>query len=382
MRILIAITLAVACGIGLGFGTAELRIRQYPWKGGVGADDSVRGGQLNVNEDEYNFGKMYSHEDGKHEFTVTNQGVQPLTLAHGSTSCSCTVSNILDNELAPGQSTKVVVTWRSKGRIGAFRQSVTIMTSDPSRPGVTFTITGEYTQAVYADPDELTFGHIAGTKAITREARILCNLPESPLKIERFQLSDPTLEKFFGVNISPLEEGDLRKQKPAVSGALVRVTVKPGLPLGPFQQRILLETNLKQASEVDLPLFGTVGEVTLVGPGWSSESGILEIGTLESGKATQRRLIILSRGPDAKEMKFKIASATPDFVKVRLGKTIVGEGGRPSQTELFVEIPEQRSPANYMGEDGGKTGEIVLETTNPPIHSLRIRVRFALLGSH
>ena len=117
----------------------------------------------------------------------TNRGDQPLTLNPGSTSCSCTVSEIKDSELAPGQSTKVLVSWRSKGRVGPFQQSVTVITSDPLRPEVTLTIKGEYTQAVYADPDELTFGQIAGNEPVTHETRIFCNLPNQQIKIQGHQ---------------------------------------------------------------------------------------------------------------------------------------------------------------------------------------------------
>ena len=60
------------------------------------------------------------------------------------------------------------------------------------------------------------------------------------------------------------------------------------------------------APEIDLPLFGTVGEVSLVGPGWSSETGVLDIGVVDGRSVTQRKLIVLARGSNAKEMKFKV----------------------------------------------------------------------------
>jgi len=295
------------------------------------------------------------------------------------------LSKVSDNELAPGKSTTVLVTWRSKGRIGPFQQQVTINTSDPIRPVVTLTIKGEYTQAVYADPDELTFGHIAGNEPISQETRIYCSLPDQQIIIQGHQMSDLSLEKFFQVDISPLGDNELHKKKGVTSGVLVRVTVKPGLPLGPFQQRILLSTNVTEYSEVDLPVFGSVGEVTLIGVGWSSETGILEIGEIDGRSAMQRRLIVLARGPDAKDMKFKVTSIEPDFLKATLGKTTLLDKGAISQTELFIEIPEskilgKKAPANYMGAEDGKLDEILLETVHPPLRSLRIRVRFAVMG--
>ncbi len=385
MKLLAAILVAVACGVGLGAGMAVLRIRQHPWKFGVGSPPTPSGGQVSVDQDEFDFGTMDYRENGKHEFNFTNRGDQTLTLNPGTTLCTCTVSEIKDSELAPGQSTKVLVSWRSKHIAGPFNHSVTIITSDPLRPEVTLTIKGEFTQPVYADPDELTFGQIAGTEPVTHETRILCNLPNQQIKIQGYHLSDPSLERFFQVDDVPLSADELRKQKGVTSGVLVRVTVKPGLPLGSFQQTIHLSTNLAADSEVEFHVFGTVGEVSLVGPGWSSESGVLDIGAVDGRSVTQRKLVILARGSNAKDTKFKVAHVEPDFLKVKLGKTSVDETGQLSQTELLIEIPDaktlgKKAPANYLGAENGKLGEILLETIHPPAYSLRIRVRFAVAG--
>lgn len=101
MRIFLAILVAAACGVGIGAGSAALRIHQNPWKGGFGAPPAPTGGSVSLTEDEYNFGKMDAHENGKHEFTITNRGDRKLTLNPGSSSCSCTVSEIKDSEVEP-----------------------------------------------------------------------------------------------------------------------------------------------------------------------------------------------------------------------------------------------------------------------------------------
>src|SRR5208337_4731738 len=138
----------------------------------------------------------------------------------GTTSCGCTVSKITDSELAPGQSTTVVVSWQAKKHLGAFKQSVTIVTSDPKMPEITFTIKGEYTRPVYADPDELTFGQIAGNASVTLETRILYSLPDQQIEIKEHQISDSSLEKFFQVDCDPLRVEELSKYKGVKSGVL------------------------------------------------------------------------------------------------------------------------------------------------------------------
>ena len=239
---------------------------------------------------------------------------------------------------------------------------------------------------MYVDPDELTFGQVAQDQPITREARILCSLPDHKIKIEGHHLSDSSLEEFFQVDYLPLGADELRNHKGVTSGVLVRVTVKPGLPLGSFQQRILLNTNLTAVPEVELPVFGSVGEITLVGPGWNSETQVLDIGDIDGRSLTQRKLVILARGPNAKDMNFKVASVEPDYLDVKLGKTTIAETGELSKTELLIEIPESKNVekkalVNYSGKNG-KFAEIVLESIQPPVRSVRIRVRFALVGGN
>jgi hypothetical protein len=386
MKLLLAILIAAACGAGIGLGTANLKYRQHPWIGRIGTPPMASGGRAEIDADEFDFGRLQTTENGSHEFTVTNRGDRSLALNLGHSSCSCTVSELKEGNLEPGKSTTVRVTWRSKSHAGPFHQSVTILTSDPTRPEILFKIKGEYFRTVYVEPDELTFSHISGSEPVTHEARIFSNVPDQPLKIDGIEFKETSDARFFGVDSVPLGVNDLPKNNGIKSGTLVRVTVKPGLPLGTFQQTIRLKTNhMDQA--VELHLIGSVGEVTLVGHGWSSETGVLEIGTLDGRSATQRLLVVQVRGSNAKNMRFKVARVEPDFLKASVGEPKVDESGLLSQTKLAIEIPEGKAlgkkvPANYMGDNHGKLGEILLETTGSQPLSLLIHVRFAISGGN
>jgi hypothetical protein len=383
-KFLLAILLAIVCGTGIGAGAGVLKFRQNPWQGGIGAAPIAAGGVVGIDAEEFDFGRKEFTEDGLHEFTVTNRGDSRLILRVGQSSCSCTVSELAKSELSPGESTKVRVSWRSKHHTGPFGQTVTILTTDPHRPEVVFKIKGEFFQSVYADPDELTFNQITGSDPVTKEVRVFSSLPGSPITIVGHEFTSPAQGRFFDVDSAPLPAEQLPKENGIKSGVLVHVTVKPGLPLGRFLQTIDLNTNLMDRA-VKVNVFGSVGEVTLVGPGWSSEAGVLEVGTLDGRQTAQRRLIVISRGPSAGQMKFKVARVEPDFLKVTVGEPKLDDTGQLSQTELLIEIPDskamgKRAPADYLGRDNGRLGEILLETTTSPPHSLPIRVRFLVLS--
>ncbi len=85
-------------------------------------------------------------------------------------------------------------------------------------------------------------------------------------------------------------------------------------------------------------------------------------------------------------MTLKVASVEPDFLKAKLGKTTIYDGGQLTKTGLSIEIPagefQKKAAAKSTVEGSGKSGEIILETAQPPIHSLRIRIRFSLQGGN
>ena len=67
-----------------------------------------------VDQEEYDFGTMdYGSEMG-HDFMFTNAGQAPLVLTAGPTSCRCTVSEVNDDKLLPGESFKVTVRWKAR----------------------------------------------------------------------------------------------------------------------------------------------------------------------------------------------------------------------------------------------------------------------------
>ena len=166
------------------------------------------------------------------------------------------------------------------------------------------------------------------------------------------------------------------------SGYLLQVTVKPGLPLGGFRQTILVKTNQESVPTVKIPVVGTVvGDISIYGRGWDGENNVLTLGTLASQEEVESVLLLVTRGPYSKEIKFELdpTSPSPDLIEVdqqRLKKTTAIGSGEVTRTELVVRVKGSRR-ANYLGP---KLGEILIHTNHPEIPVLRIRVRFAVEG--
>ena len=160
----------------------------------------------------------------------------------------------------------------------------------------------------------------------------------------------------------------------------MQIEMKPGLPVGAFQQTIVLTTNLKDLATLDVPIRGTiVSDVKVSGHGYDDEKGMLSLGAVSGKEGIERQLRIIVRGPHAKDVKFEPIEIEPSILVVKVGKT-VPMGGSVTQTLLTIEVPKGSPPADYFGSEGGKVGRIRLKTGHPQSPEVKIFVRFVVEG--
>ena len=166
MRITLLSLAVILLGIALGVGLSVLRIGTAPWHPDLGQGQRPAGcdrrpaGRLPkvvVDQTVYDFGTLDMAAKGSHDFLFRNAGDAPLKLVSGGTSCRCTLSELGQEEIPPGGSTKVTLTWKPIDKTGPYQQTAKILTNDPARPRVTLTISGRITVAVQLSPPELVF---------------------------------------------------------------------------------------------------------------------------------------------------------------------------------------------------------------------------------
>jgi hypothetical protein len=92
------------------------------------------------------FGLIKAGEVAKHSFTIKNESKEVLNIKDVSTSCGCTVTEIKNKMLKPGESTLVDVKFDSKGYSGAVEQFVYVSTDSLDESLVRFIIKANVTK--------------------------------------------------------------------------------------------------------------------------------------------------------------------------------------------------------------------------------------------
>jgi len=359
-------------------GNAVLRLDETIWK-------NVLLPEVALDATEHDFGTLDIHAKGSQSFRFTNRGEGMLVLTAGPTSCRCTVGNIERPRIPPGESGLVTLTWTPDPdkEPGPYRQTAMIFTNDPKRREVMLTVSGRIISAVRAVPSELVFSRVpAGEPVVGRIP--LYGYVEEPLGEIRFEFTNPYLAEHFEVSVEPLAPDLLEEEQGARSGRLIRVTVKPGIPMGTFRQTIRVKTGLESAPAVEIPVSGSVveGDFSAIGlQAWDGRSGLLDfVHFVRSAEGAQREVSIVVRGPYRNRVKLELLKNSPDLLDVKLGEPIPIGDGRASRIPLIVRIPQGSPSCSHLGSEGGELGEILIQTKHPRVPQLSVHVRFAIAG--
>ncbi len=89
---------------------------------------------LILQQTSFDFGDIKQGDKVSHTFVLTNGGGDLLKISDVKASCGCTAAAPDKNELAPGESTNLVVTFNSAGRMGKQSKTVRIYSNDPENP--------------------------------------------------------------------------------------------------------------------------------------------------------------------------------------------------------------------------------------------------------
>jgi len=333
-----------------------------------------------VDGTDFDFGVGQRQAAMHHTFVFRNDGDEPLRLTQGATTCKCTLSELKAGDVPPGGTTEVRLDFKLVTMGEQFRQTAEIHTNDPRRPSVTLAIHGTVTDLVRLEPGDLVLSNVPSNEG-AKAAVHLYGFEVKDLQVLSHEFTNQETASFFTLDWRPAT-GDELREKPGASAALVgTLTLKPGLPLGPINQTIHLQTNVAEADKLELAISGSVvSDISIVGPSsFIEKHSVVVFGTVERSRGAKTTLRLLVKGPHRREVKLTVQEIDPaDVLNVSLGEVQEINAGVVLMYPLEIEIRPDSRLINRMGSEQAKYGRIVIETTHPAVKKIPINVKFAV----
>jgi hypothetical protein len=397
VKTILCVSVPLVVGVALGFGATSWEFSskgdhfvESLMPGNYASTDSddegYAGGKLTViNGEAYDFGVTDQFTTGRHTFKVKNEGDQPLTIALLQTSCTCTSADMEEGKavkLEPDEIKDITLEWEVKEYSGSFNQSAILRCSDPNRRVIRLTVKGRIHSLLSLSPETIVFPDLSNKEAATEFLRVY-SYEHDDLQCEQVQQLKPELEKYFDVEVSPLNNDEIADVEDCKSGLFVQVTAKPGMPLGPFRQQVSLALNLESRASIDFEIEGNaVGNISVwTREKYSQRTQILNLGLIKRGTTKRAELQIFLKGKHKDTtVTLDQSSIDPsDVLKATLGEPIkIGDAAR--RFPLTIEVDAGNHTISRLARDGGNYGRIVLKTTHPDAPEIVIRVAFATGG--
>ncbi len=322
----------------------------------------------------YDFGRMDPLSTNEYTFVLQNQGDAPLHLEKGPTTCKCTLSKLSRNDLAPGQSAQVVVSWKT-GRDSLYRQSASIFTNDPRNKVISLTVLGQVRALLRGADEELVVPRLpaGGT---TRVSTVFYSQAWDDLVIDKVEPGREGLQW----SLETVKPGQL-EQWNARSAVRLSLTVPSDLPVGWFTIPVrvtgrsagLSKTDPDASQDCEVLLKGKVlRRLALYGPEIDIE-GIVHLGRWQAGNSRQAHLLVKVRD-EHRDLELQHIQVTPDFVNVRF-TPFAEEGTKKGLYHLDIDVPAT-SPSFRLPP--GKYGHLRCQFDHPRISELNLKIEMII----
>ena len=328
----------------------------------------------------FEFGKMNVQETMSHLFLLKNIGDAPLVLTKGNTTCKCTVSEVDEKPVAPGETRKVKLEWHPPAASDEFEQSAEIRTNDRTRQTIRFVVRGRVLEALKLDPPVLALSEISSHEPRRFDVR-LWSFQNQPIEISTAEFSEEATANLFSVEMRPLTAAEVAMQADAKSGVALQIDLKAGLPAGSFQQKLVLKHNYAEISPLELPISGkAVGDITLIGPAYHADHDYVELGNVDRASGSSTKVFLVVKGPHRNDIQFQVTGIDPSSsLRAEIG-TPMNTGGNSIIWPVTFEIPPNAEPVSRLGNELGRLGRVTLSTADPHSPTIVIKVRLAVVA--
>lgn len=335
--------------------------------------DEAAPASLEISETTFQFGKMAIHEERSHPFVIRNNGVVPVRLAMGPSTCQCTMGKLQTDVLRPGDQTEVVLTWKPETHSIEFAKGALIWTDIPEMPRIDFEVKGQVVPEVSILPSQnWSTGMLQ--EGVTANLSGFVGSPLFPeFEITKVESSD----EWLTVEYSPADPESAASALCEV-GYSIQCSVLPECPLGEFRGTLTVSTNLEDETNRELTIVvsgSRCGPFIITGRGWSGTShGTLEIGdvSVTDGRSVE---LSLTMAPGDEPLRLTPIESNPQFLDFEMRKDEDYPATNRERYYLTFSIPPDAPLGEWVGENAGS---IKFSTNLPDREEMTIRVEFSV----
>ena len=304
------------------------------WKGTVlvisKSPQTDTGEHPNAQTDEvlYDFGYAGHQQIITHVFKLKNVGNQPLVIHEVESSCACTAVLLSKKTVLPGATAEIEAKFETQYRRGRQTASIKVRTNDTDTSVMYFTITGVVAGLARVVPNNLHLKNVGNQEEIHKTIEIY-DPGDRRLKVKSVKSSSP----YITAKIRRIRKGGL--------AAKIFVTIKPGFPLGKFEEKLTILTEGYRYPHTEVLVTGRI-----VGP-LSLTPDQFFIGFVKKGEVARRVSHLRKKGPANLKIQ-KIESShrfvTATFEEIEPGKeyaievTFTAPASETGKSEALIKI--------------------------------------------
>jgi hypothetical protein len=353
--------------------------------------------KVNFEETDHDFGTKPRFSKGSHRFVVTNTGEAELKLKTGRTTCQCTLGELGQSTIAPGESTTIELSWEIKQAGPGFMHSARIHTNDPENPAQDLNVKGfiGVDLAVWPEDrwslgsmkvdgqaafDGYVYSQMSGNLEVTK---VECTQPGLTFEIEPVTTDGlAELKSRLMAETAPPPDphgDDVQPKAPDIKAAIqIKVTADNQIPAGQFSIPVTIHTNLKETPTIAFAVSGVrPGPYQLFPlPGTIYQHGamLIDAGAVSASKEHTAGVLVICRGFN-EELKLTEVVTDPSWLKVEL-EPAPGDGD-VRRYRLLLKFPTGlpsvfRTTAN--------PAMLKLRTNHPDAEFLNLKAAFVVEG--
>lgn len=295
-----------------------------------------------VSERTHDFGMLDPHTTATHTFQVSNGGDDPLALEVRETSCKCTVGDLQDSLLDPGESTTVTLTWNTGYKAEKYEQTATLVTNDPVTPSLQLSVLGEV-KAQLIVPETVQLQKSDRAK-VTKGSFVIYSQLWDDFEVVSAQ-SDLSS---FEWHAEPIDNDSAELGDSEARSAWKVQVFAAHDQFGKFSDDVYLviqPNNGGEAVEKTVQCNGHVrAPIAFISPDIHKDEG-LDMGTVVSGKEHQFHVVVRTRDDDR---KMEVLDVKPDVLNASIEAT-----RKAGDFRLSVKVPSDCPLTVFNGPTQG-----------------------------